>query len=267
MGWIPASESTTTIAPRSWSTNQVPAGGSYSFGQTKYGLLRIRADQFTSAGNAVVTLELDAHGIPSQSSVSIPNKGYKVQSFQQATEFYIFLREANFQTENPWAAFTVCGSWPEASRALTRRNIRRLQSIKPVARRVDLLASRVDLLRRGRVARSNRALRPRRLEREGANLDVDARRTPGKADVRHPAGRGRIAGNLALTAAGTGAHSASRSTSTATAWAGGGWPAACRCAARIRPRRIEARIVQTPISAGSATLRPRRCTTSPRPIR
>ena len=55
----------------------------------------------------LVTLELDGHGIPSPSSVSIPNKGYDVQSFQQATEFYIFVREANFQTENPWAAFTV----------------------------------------------------------------------------------------------------------------------------------------------------------------
>ena len=107
MGWIPAAESTTTIAPRSWSTNRVRAGGSYGFGQTNYGLLRIRADQFTSAGEAVVTLELDGHGIPSPSSVSIPNKGYDVQSFQQATEFYIFVREANFQTENPWAAFTV----------------------------------------------------------------------------------------------------------------------------------------------------------------
>ena len=30
--------------------------------------------------------------------MSIPNKGYDVQSFQQATEFYIFVREANFQT-------------------------------------------------------------------------------------------------------------------------------------------------------------------------
>ena len=107
MEWTPAAESTTTIAPRSWSTNQVRAGGSYSFGQTNYGLLRIRADQFTSAGEAVVTLELDGHGIPSPSSVSIPNKGYDVQSFQQATEFYIFVREADFQTENPWAAFTV----------------------------------------------------------------------------------------------------------------------------------------------------------------
>ena len=107
MGWTQATEDTTTTAPRFWSTNRVSVGASYNFGPTNYGLLRIRVDQFTSAGEAVVTLELDGHGTPIPASVSIPNKGIDVQSFVQAAEFYIGVREADFQTENPWAAFNV----------------------------------------------------------------------------------------------------------------------------------------------------------------
>ena len=60
-----------------------------------------------AAGKAVVTLELDGHGTPIPRSVSIPNKGIDVQSFVQAAEFYIGVREADFQTETPWAAFNV----------------------------------------------------------------------------------------------------------------------------------------------------------------
>ena len=33
---------------------------------------------------------------------------------------------------------------------------------------------------------------------------------------------------------------------------GGGWPATCRRAARIRHRRVEARIVEPPIGVGTA---------------
>ena len=107
MGWTQATEDTTTTVPRFWSTNRVSAGASYNFGPTNYGLLRIRVDQFTGTGEAVVTLELDGHGTPIPQSVSIPNKGIDVQSFVQAAEFYIGVREADFQAENPWAAFNV----------------------------------------------------------------------------------------------------------------------------------------------------------------
>ena len=54
-----------------------------------------------------MTLELDGHGTPIPAFVSIPNKGIDVQSFVQAAEFYIGVREADLQTENPWAAFNV----------------------------------------------------------------------------------------------------------------------------------------------------------------
>ena len=86
------------------------------------------------------------------------------------------------------------GSRPESGGALA---VRRAQGCQPVAGRIDFLASRVDLLRRGRAARSNRALRPRRLERKGTNLHAHARWTPWKTQVSHTTGRARIASNHA----------------------------------------------------------------------
>ena len=66
---------------------------------------------------------------------------------------------------------------PEARRALA---VLLTQGCQPVAYGLDFLESRLDLLRCGGTACRCRALRPRRLQRKGTNLQVDACWTPGK---------------------------------------------------------------------------------------
>ena len=78
----------------------------------------------------------------------------------------------------------------------------RVQRRQPLARRGDLPVPGLDLLGRRGAARSQRALRPSRLQRKGANLHADARRTPRKTQVRNPSGRARIARYLACSSAG-----------------------------------------------------------------
>jgi hypothetical protein len=93
--------------PKFWHTNRVHAGETYNLGSSQYGIVKIKARSFTRDGTALVTLTLGGHGQPRPAEVEIPNKGLEVQSFAEVPEFYIALREADFKTRNPWAAFSV----------------------------------------------------------------------------------------------------------------------------------------------------------------
>lgn len=111
-GWQPAEEcarSAEEIAgtPRFWHTSRVHAGDTYKLGPSQYGAVQISARSFTSDGKALVTLALGGHGLPRPTEVAIANKGLDVQSFAEVPEFYIAVREADFESRNPWAAFSV----------------------------------------------------------------------------------------------------------------------------------------------------------------
>ena len=109
LGWTPGEEN--LVAERRtaqfWSTNRIHAGQVQRLGATEFGVLRIRAVQFTANGKAVVTLELAGHQDPLPNEVTIENKSLDVQSFVGIPEFYVAVREADFQTDLPWAAFNV----------------------------------------------------------------------------------------------------------------------------------------------------------------
>ena len=108
IGWRPAVECLDRASiPSFWSTNRVYAGQNQQLGQTDFGLLRISALQFTGTGDAVVTLELVGSGQPVPDQLAIKNKGIGVQSFPGLPEFFVAVREADFQDTPPWAAFTI----------------------------------------------------------------------------------------------------------------------------------------------------------------
>lgn len=108
LGWKPAVECLApTRLPSFWSTNRVHAGQTQRVGQTDFGLLRIGAQQFTDKGEAVVALELLGSDLPVPDQLAIKNKGIGVQSFQGLPEFFVAVREADFQATPPWAAFTI----------------------------------------------------------------------------------------------------------------------------------------------------------------
>jgi hypothetical protein len=94
-------------APQFWSTRRVYVNKPQKLGQTEGGLLKIKAMQYTKDGEAVVTLELADKSQPIQPSLTIKNKGLGVQSFPDAGDFYIAVREADFTDPTPWAAFTI----------------------------------------------------------------------------------------------------------------------------------------------------------------
>ena len=93
--------------PAFWSTNRIYAGQTQRLGPTEYGLLRINAKQFTGTGETVVALELADRGQPVPQQVAIRNKGLEVQSFSEAADFFIAVREADFTADPAWAAFVV----------------------------------------------------------------------------------------------------------------------------------------------------------------
>ncbi|MFX0203266.1 MAG: hypothetical protein ACFFCW_44750 [Candidatus Hodarchaeota archaeon] len=107
VGWRPAEECAESGSPHYWYTNRVHAGQTLRLGETDYGTLKICAISFTESGEAKVALELAGHGEPIPAEVVIRNKGLGVQSFLGIPEFYIAVREADFTTDHPWAAFSV----------------------------------------------------------------------------------------------------------------------------------------------------------------
>ena len=108
IGWKPAVECLApTTTPSLWSTNRVYAGQTLEIGQTDFGLLRIDARQFTGEGEAIITLQLLGSDPPIPDQLEIKNKGLGVQSFLGLPEFFVAVREANFQASPPWAAFTI----------------------------------------------------------------------------------------------------------------------------------------------------------------
>lgn len=109
LGWKLATEcaTQTETTPHFWSTNRVHAGQTQKLGSSKYGLLKLYAERFTGDGDAVVTLILDGQGAPLPKRIEIRNKGLAVQSFEEIPEFYVAVREADFQASPPWAAFNV----------------------------------------------------------------------------------------------------------------------------------------------------------------
>lgn len=109
VGWLPSEEcpNVKTSKAGHWYTNRVHVGQSSRLGMTPYGVLTIRATKFTADGDAVVSLSLLGHSDPIPNELKIRNKAVDVQSFPGLPVFYIAVREANFQTGNPWVAFTV----------------------------------------------------------------------------------------------------------------------------------------------------------------
>ena len=109
LGWRPSAECTVPAdgTPAFWSTNRIYAGQTQRLGLTEYGLLRINAKQFTGTGETVVALELADRGQPVPQQVAIRNKGLEVQSFSDAADFFIAVREADFTADPAWAAFVV----------------------------------------------------------------------------------------------------------------------------------------------------------------
>ncbi len=108
IGWKPAAECLEPARiPSLWSTNRVYAGQTQRVGQTDFGLLFIDAQQFTATGEAVVALELRGSVAPIPEQLAIRNKGIGVQSFPELPEFFVAVREADFQASPPWAAFTI----------------------------------------------------------------------------------------------------------------------------------------------------------------
>jgi hypothetical protein len=93
--------------PRYWSTNRVYAGQTYRVGETEYGLLQLRATQFTESGDAFVTLELVGRGRPIPEHLEIKNKQLDAQTFAGLPEFWVAVREADFTGKRPWAAFSI----------------------------------------------------------------------------------------------------------------------------------------------------------------
>jgi len=93
--------------PHYWSTNRVYAGQTYRVGETEYGLLRLRATQFTETGDAIVTLELVGRDRPIPEHLEIKNKQLDAQTFTGLPEFWVAVREADFTGPRPWAAFSI----------------------------------------------------------------------------------------------------------------------------------------------------------------
>ena len=109
LGWKPATECATPSesTPRFWSTNRVYVGQTQRLGQTRFGMLKIHAEKYSASGDAAITLILDGHKAPIPNLLEIKNKGLDVQSFEEVPEFYVAVREADFQADPPWAAFSV----------------------------------------------------------------------------------------------------------------------------------------------------------------